>query len=101
MSGDPDVLTYLTDAADPRPGEGALCVGDPVVLRHDTRGGRLEAWSAATGRKLGSLPPAESAALSGLLANGADRLRGHIAALIPRPRMTGTGRIHILVTNRG
>lgn len=101
MSGDPDVLTYLTDAADPRPGEGALCVGDPVVLRQDARGGRLEAWSAATGRKLGSLPPAESAALSGLLTDGADRLRGHIAALIPRPRLMGTGRIHILVTDRG
>ncbi len=100
MSGDPDVLTYLTDAVEPRPGEGALCVGDPVVVRQGGRGGKLEAWSV-TGRRLGSLPPAESEALSGLLADGADRLRGHIAALVPRPRLMGSGRIHILVTNRG
>lgn len=101
MSGDPGVLTYLTDAADPRPGDGALCVGDPVVLRLGTRGSKLEAWSAATGRKLGSLPPAESAALSGLLARGTDRLHGHIAALIPRPRAMGPCRIHIRVIERG
>ena len=100
MSGDPDVLTYLTDAAEPRPGEGALCVGDPVVVRQGLRAGKLEAWSA-TGRRLGSLPPAESEVLSGLLTDGADRLRGHIAALIPRPRSLGPGRIHILVTDRG
>ncbi len=100
MSGDPDVLTYLAGAADLRPGEGALCVGDPVVLRQGARGGKLEAWSE-TGRRLGSLPPAESEALSGLLTDGADRLRGHITALIPRPRLVGPGRIHILVTDRG
>ncbi len=100
MAGDPGVLTYLTDATEPRPGEGGLCVGDPVVLRQGGRGRKLEAWST-TGRKLGSLPPAESEALSGLLTDGADRLRGHIAALIPRPRLMGPGRIHILVTDRG
>jgi hypothetical protein len=100
MSGDPGVLTYLTEASEPRPGEGALCVGDPVVLRQGVRSGKLEAWSPA-GRKLGSLPPAESEALSGLLAEGADRLRGHIAALIPRPRLVGPGRIHIRVTEWG
>lgn len=98
MSGDPDVLTYLTDAPEFRPGEGALCVGDPVVLRQGVRGGKLEAWST-TGRRLGALPPAESEALSGLLAGGTDRLRGHIAALIPRPRLVGPGRIHIRVTD--
>ena len=61
---------------EPRPGEGALCVGDPVVLCQGARGGKLEAWSM-TGRRLGSLPPAESEALSGLLADGSGRLRGH------------------------
>lgn len=99
MSGDPEVLTYLTDAVDPRPGDGALCVGDPVVVRQGARGGRLEAWSEC-GRKLGSLPPAESEALSGLLADRAEGLRGRIAALVPRPRLVGPGRIHILLTDR-
>ena len=101
MSGDPGLLTYLTDATDPRPGEGALCVGDPVVLRPGARGSKLEAWSAATGRKLGSLPPAESEALSGLLAASTDGLHARIAALIPRPRSMGPCRIHIRVTERG
>ena len=96
MQADPGVLTYLTEAQEPRPGEGALCVGAPVVVRQGSRRGRLEAWSA-TGRKLGSLPPDESAILSSLLADGAGRLRGHIAALVPRPRLTGPGRIHIRV----
>ena len=102
MSGDRDLLTYLTGAADAYPGDGALCVGDPVVLRQGMRGSKLEAWSA-TGRKLGSLPPAESEALSGLLMDGAGRLRGHIAALVPRPRLMGMGpgRIHIRVTDLG
>ena len=96
MNGDPGVLTYLTEAQEPPPGESALCVGDPVVLRQGSRRGKLEAWSA-TGRKLGSLPPAESAVLFGLLTDGTGRLRGHIAALVPRPRLTGPGRIHIRV----
>lgn len=96
MQGDPGVLTYLTEAQEPSPGENALCVGDPVVVRQCNRRGRLEAWSA-TGRKLGSLPPAESAALSGLLTDGTGPLRGRIAALVPRPRLTGPGRIHIRV----
>ena len=98
MSGHPDVLTYLTDSAEFRPGEGALCVGDPVVLRPGARGGKLEAWSP-NGRRLGALPPAESAALEGLLTGSTDGLRGHIAALIPRPRLIGPGRIHIRVTD--
>lgn len=101
MSRDRDVLTYLTNAAEPRPGEGALCVGDPVVLRQGLRRGTLEAWSPATGRKLGSLPPAESEALSDLLPDGAARLHGHIAALVPRPKLVGPGRIHIRVTGPG
>jgi hypothetical protein len=96
-----DVLTYLTGAAGQSSGEGALCVGDPVVLRQGNGGGKLEAWSA-TGRKLGALPPAESEALSGLLTGGgAEGLRGHIAALVPRPRLVGPGRIHIRVTDIG
>lgn len=97
MSGEADVLTYLTDATEIRPEDGTLCVGDPVVLRQGRRGGKLEAWSAATGRRLGALPPAESEALAGLLTGGTDRLRGHIAALVPRPRLDGPGRIHIRV----
>jgi hypothetical protein len=100
MSGEAGVLTYLTDATEPHPGESALCVGDPVVLRHDLRGRKLEAWSA-TGRRLGVLPPAESEALSALLTQGSGRLRGHIAALVPRPMLTGPGRIHIRVVEQG
>jgi hypothetical protein len=100
MSVERDVLTYLTGAAEPSSEDGALCVGDPVVLRQGNRGGKLEAWSA-TGRKLGALPPAESEALSGMLMGGAGRLRGHIAALVPRPQLVGPGRIHILVTGLG
>lgn len=96
MSGETAVLTYLTDAADARLEEGALCVGDPVVLRQNRKGGKLEAWSE-TGRRLGALPPAETEALSGMLTKGTDRLRGRIAALVPRPQLTGPGRIHIRV----
>ena len=97
MSGEAGVLTYRTDATETRPEDGALCVGDPVVLRQGRRGGKLEAWSAATGRRLGALPPAESEAVSGMLTGATDRLRGHIAALVPRPRLDGPGRIHIRV----
>jgi len=100
MSGGAGVITYLTDAADQRLEDGALCVGDPVVLRQNRRGGKLEAWSA-TGRRLGTLPPAESEALSEMLTEGTDRLRGHIAALVPRPRSSGPGRIHIRVLEDG
>jgi len=96
MAGEAGLLTYLTDAPDPRPEEGALCVGDPVVLRQSRRGRTLEAWSPA-GRRLGALPPAESEALSEMLTEHPHRLRGHIAALVPRPRVTGPGRIHIRV----
>lgn len=96
MLGEAGLLTYLTDATDPRLEEGALCVGDPVVLRQGFRSGKLEAWSAS-GRRLGALPPAESEALSEMMTGGTDRLRGHIAALVPRPRLTGPGRIHIRV----
>lgn len=99
MSGEAGLLTYLTDATEPRPEEGALCVGDPVVLRQGRRSGKLEAWSV-TGRRLGALPPAESEALSGLLTEGTGPLRGHIAALVPRPRLTGPGRIHIRVVEQ-
>jgi hypothetical protein len=100
MSADRDVLTYLTGAAEPNPGDRPLCVGDPVVLRKGARGAKLEAWSA-TGRKLGALPPDESEALSGLLTGGSAGLQAHIAALVPRPRLVGPGRIHIRVTGLG
>lgn len=96
MSLEPGVLTYLTDAVASSGGEPVLCVGDPVVLRQQRRGGRMEAWSE-TGLRLGALPPAECEALSELLPVGAEGLRGHIAALVPRPRLNGPGRIHIRV----
>ena len=94
MSPQTGVLTYLTDATEPHPGEGGLCVGDAVELRKGARDKRLEAW-LPTGRRLGALPPAESEAIAELLTGKSDGLRGHIAALVPRPRQTGLGRIHI------
>lgn len=99
MSADAGVLTYLTDAVASPSGEHALCVGDPVVLRQKHRGGRMEAWSD-TGLRLGALPPAECEALSEILPDGADGVRGHIAALVPRPQLHGPGRIHIRVLDR-
>jgi hypothetical protein len=94
---DPEMLTYLTDAAEPAPGLPAPRVGDAIELR-PRRGGRdVEAWSAA-GIRLGRLPPAECAALDGLFAEGNPPLRGRITALVPRPHLLGAGRIHISVT---
>jgi len=91
-----DMLTYLTDSADPAPGQLAPRVGDAVELRI-LRGGRdIEAWSA-TGIRLGRLPPAEREALDDLLQIGTPALRAHISAVVPRPLNHGNGRIHIRV----
>ncbi|SDB44008.1 hypothetical protein [Belnapia rosea] len=97
VSADPELLTYLTDAADVAPGQLAPRVGDPIELR-PRRGGRdIEAWSAE-GIRLGRLPPAERAALDDLIAATTLPLRGRITALVPRPHQIGAGRIHIRVT---
>lgn len=92
-----ELLTYLTDAAAPVPGQFGPRVGDSVELRM-LRGGRdVEAWSSA-GIRLGRLPPAEREALGGLLDGGAPPLQGRISAVVPRPLLLGSGRIHIRVT---
>ncbi len=99
-AADPGMLTYLTDAADLAPGQVAPRVGDPIELRPRRGGAEIEAWSAG-GQRLGRLPPAERAALDGLLAEGTGPLRGRITALVPRPHRTGAERIHIHVTTAG
>lgn len=97
---DPELLTYLTDAAEAVPGQTGFRVGDPIELR-PRRGGRgIEAWSVQ-GIRVGQLPPAECAAFDGLLAEGARTLRGRITALVPRSHQIGTGRIHISVITAG
>ncbi len=90
-------LTYLTHAADPLPGTAeAPQVGDPVVLRPLPGGREIEAWSPRDGgRRLGRLPPEERDALAPMLAPGQPPVTGWIAALVPRPRHAGTGRIHV------
>jgi hypothetical protein len=91
-----DMLTYLTDSADPAPGQIAPKVGDSVELRFRLGGRDIEAWSA-TGIRLGRLPPAEREALDDLLQSGTPALRAHISAVVPRPLNLGRGRIHIRV----
>ncbi|TCZ66890.1 hypothetical protein [Roseicella aquatilis] len=90
-----DVLTYLagepaSDVASPR-------VGDPVELRVLEGGRGIEAYSVG-GQRLGRLPPSEREVLAGLLPVGRASLPGRIAALVPRPRLHGAGRIHIRVS---
>jgi hypothetical protein len=97
IAADPEMLTYLTDAAELAPGQLAPRVGDPIELRSRRGGHEIEAWSAA-GIRLGRLPPAERAALEGLLVEDGRPLRGRIIALVPRPHRIGAGRIHISVT---
>ena len=92
----PELLTYLTDAAEPAPGQFGPRVGDPIELRVRCGEREIEVWSA--GIRLGRLPPAERAALDGLLPQGGSALRGHISALVPRPLRIGSGRIHIRVS---
>ncbi len=83
-----ELLTYLTDAAEPPP-----CLGDAVVLR--TRRGASDAQAfSATGRLLGRVPPAERAALGHYLADGLC-LPGRVTALVPRPNQAGIGRVHV------
>lgn len=95
MSKAPEVLTYLTEAAETAAGAAALRVGDPVELRQASSGRDVEAW-LPLGRRLGRLPPAEREAVRGVF--GATPLRGHIAALVPRPLHGGGARIHIRLT---
>ncbi len=83
-----ELLTYLTDAAEPPPR-----LGDAVVVRTSRGGAELEAFSP-TGRLLGRLPPAERAALDEYLAPG-HSLPGRVTALVPRPNQAGTGRVHV------
>jgi hypothetical protein len=99
-TANPELLTYLTDAAEPAPGQFGPRVGDPVELRVRRGGLEIDAWSA-TGTRLGRLPPAERAALNGLLPKGESALRGRISALVPRPLQIGSGRIHIRVSAPG
>lgn len=89
-----DLLTYL--AGEPGPEVASPRVGDPVELRIRQGGRTIEAFSAA-GQRLGRVPPTELNILAELLPEGRACLPGRIAALIPRPRQQGTGRIHIRV----
>jgi len=90
-----DLLTYLT--GEPGPGVEHPRVGDPVELRVLQGGRAIEAYSAA-GQRLGRVPPTERDVLVGLLPEGRLALPGRIAALVPRPRQEGNGRIHIAVS---
>ena len=96
MSQVHDHVTYLTDAAEPGPGQPPPRVGDVVELRVLRAGQEIEAWTRFG--RLGRLPPSECAALDGLLPELAEPWR--ITAVVPRPRHTGTGRIHIGVAAR-
>jgi hypothetical protein len=58
----------------------------------------IEAWSPRQGHRLGQLPPEERDAIAPLLAPGLPPITGRIAALVPRPRHAGTGRIHVRLT---
>ncbi|MDO9706823.1 hypothetical protein [Paracraurococcus lichenis] len=90
-----DLLTYL--AGEPGPGVERPRVGDPVELRVLQGGLSIEAFSAA-GQRLGRLPPTERDALTSMLPEGRTAFHGRIAALVPRPRQLGDGRIHIRVS---
>ena len=83
-----EMLTYLTEAAEPPP-----CLGDPLVLRLRQDGGEIEAF-APNGRRLGRVPPAEGAALGQWLAEGR-AMPGRVSALVPRPGRGGVGRVHV------
>ena len=89
-----DLITYLT--GEPGPEVASPRVGDPVELRLLQGGQAIEAFSAA-GQRLGRVPPAERDILAGLLPEGRACLPGRIAALVPRLRQQGAGRIHIRV----
>jgi len=91
------MVTYLTDAVEPRPEAGdGLRVGHPVQLRPRPDGRTVEAWSAERGR-LGCLPREEGEALAPLLASRPGALSTRISALVPRPGRPGGTRIHIRV----
>lgn len=96
MTQTPELLTYLTDAAEPGPALRPLRVGDAVELRLRPGGTEIEAW-LPRGPRLGRLPPAERQALAPLIGAGPCSLRARIAALVPRPPHAGGARIHIRV----
>jgi hypothetical protein len=91
-----EFLFHLTDAAETPKGESPPRCGDRVELRRG-RGAMVEAWSAA-GRRLGRLPPAESGLVAGILAEAGRPMQGRISAVVPQPRLSGPGRIHIRVS---
>ena len=91
----PEVLTYLTDAAEPAPGQFGPRVGDRSNCASGAASGRSRSGRRAFAS--GGFP-AERAALDGLLPQGGSALRGHISALVPRPLRIGSGRIHIRVS---
>jgi hypothetical protein len=88
-------LTYLLDATDPGPGLAPPQVGDTVEFRLLRNGREIEAWRM-DGQRLGRLPPAETALLSGRLAEDPAWRHGRITALVPRP-LQGGARIHVRI----
>lgn len=95
-----EMLIYLTGSPEAEAESCRPRAGDPVELRPLLGGREIEAWSPQ-GRRLGWLPPAEREALAPLLDGAQAPLSGRIAALVPRPRHAGAGRIHIRVTVDG
>ncbi|MBY0333343.1 MAG: hypothetical protein K2X49_21985 [Acetobacteraceae bacterium] len=90
-----ELVTYLTEAVDPRPDDrDGLRAGHPVLLRAHPENPVVEAWSARLGR-LGRLPAAEGEALAPLLRDGRMAMIGTVSALVPRPGRRGGTRIHI------
>ena len=89
------MVTYLTEAVDPRPEAwDGVRVGHPVRLRTREDGRTVEAWSPQRGR-LGRLPAAEGEALAPLLRTGQATVTGRVSALVPRSGSLGGTRIHI------
>ena len=83
-----EMLTYLTDSADPPPH-----LGEGLVLRIRPGSAEVHAYSDA-GRRLGKVPPAEYAAL-GPLPMGGEGMAGRVTTLVPRPGRAGCGRVHV------
>jgi hypothetical protein len=96
MPDEAELLTYLTGPADPSPGIRPPRVGDTVHLRPLPGSWDIEAWSDS-GKRLGRLPPAERNALNDLTGANPIALRSRITALVPRPLLAGSSRIHIRV----
>lgn len=97
----PDLVTFLTDAVEPRPEDrDGLRVGHPVQLRPRPDGRAVEAWSIERGR-LGRLPPEDVEALAPLLATRRQPLAARVSALVPVPGCPGRSRIHIRLAAPG